>query len=215
MKKMVLLAALVALAALMLAAAPALADDHDRNRGDHDRNHDNHDNRNHDNRDNRDFGDFLDEFCEDSDGDLICDFDEFCEDLDGNLICDLDEFCEDFDGDFFCDDEEDEDNLFDGFGDGLFQTSDQQAESGDVDQSFLVTGGGANSNQCVGAQGVANTGNAQIELNILNVGGEIDDFELEDLESSITVDPTNTTTCDQQVNQSATAYGGGGGGYYY
>src|SRR5215211_3607670 len=197
MKKMVLLAALVALAALMLAAAPALADDHDRNRGDHDRNHDNHDNRNHD---NRDFGDFLD---------------EFCEDLDGDLICDLDEFCEDFDGDFFCDDEEDEDNLFDGFGDGLFQTSDQQAESGDVDQSFLVTGGGANSNQCVGVQGVANTGNAQIELNILNVGGEIDDFELEDLESSLTVDPTNTTTCDQQVNQSATAYGGGGGGYYY
>src|SRR5215207_2027045 len=203
MKKMVLLAALVALAALMLAAAPALADDHDRNHGDHDRNHDNHDNRNHDNhdnRDNRDFGDFLDEFCEDSDGDLICDFDEFCED---------------FDGDFFCDDEEDEDNLFDGFGDGLSQTSDQQAESGDVDQSFLVTGGGANSNQCVGAQGVANTGNAQIELNILNVGGEIDDFELEDLESSLTVDPTNTTTCDQEVNQSATAYGGGGGGYYY
>ena len=195
MKKMVLLAALVALAALMLAAAPALADDHDRNRGDHDRNHDNHDNR-----DNRDFGDFLD---------------EFCEDLDGDLICDLDEFCEDFDGDFFCDDEEDEDNLFDGFGDGLFQTSDQQAQSGDVDQSFLVTGRGANSNQCVGVQGVANTGNAQIELNILNVGGEIDDFELEDLESSLTVDPTNTTTCDQQVNQSATAYGGGGGGYYY
>src|SRR5829696_13258 len=197
MKKMVLLAALVALAALMLAAAPALAEDHDASRGDHDRNHDN---RNHDNHDNRDFGDFLDEFCEDSDGDLICD---------------LDEFCEDFDGDFFCDDEEDEDNLFDGFGDGLFQTSDQQAASGDVDQSFLVTGGGANSNQCVGVQGVANTGNAQIELNILNVGGEIDDFELEDLESSLTVDPTNTTTCDQQVNQSATAYGGGGGGYYY
>src|SRR5215211_1664845 len=159
MKKMVLLAALVALAALMLAAAPALADDHARN-------HDNHDNH-----DNRDLGDFLDEFCEDSDGDFICDFDEFCEDLDGNLICDLDEFCEDFDGDFFCDDEEDEDNLFDGFGNGLFQTSDQQAESGDVDQSFLVTGGGANSNQCVGVQGVANTGNAQIELNILNVGG--------------------------------------------
>src|SRR5215204_1463764 len=194
MKKMVLLAALVALAALMLAATPALADDHDRN---HD-NHDNHDNR--DNRDNRDFGDFLD---------------EFCEDFDGNLICDFDEFCEDFDGDFFCDDEEEEENLFDGFGDGLFQTSDQQAESGDVDQSFLVTGGGANSNQCAGVQGVANTGNAQIELNILNLGGEIDDFELEDLESSLTVDPTNTTTCDQEVNQSATAYGGGGGGYYY
>src|SRR5215207_3059662 len=153
MKKMVLLAALVALAALMLAAAPALADDHDRNRGDHDRNHDYHDNRDH--------GDFLEEFCEDSDGNLICDFDEFCQDLDGNLICDLDEFCEDFDGDFFCDDEEDFVDDFGDFADELFQTSEQEAESGDVDQSFLVTGGGANSNQCVGAQGVANTGNAQ------------------------------------------------------
>src|ERR687898_463525 len=186
---------MMALAALMLAAAPALAvEDNDRK-----------DNNN----ENSDFGDFIDEFCEDKNGDFVCDFDEFCEDLDGNLVCDLDEFCEDFDGDFLCD--KDEDNNLDGFGDleELFQTSDQQAESGDVDQSFLVTGGGANSNQCVGVQGVANTGNAQIELNILNVGGEIDDFELEDLESSLTVDPTNTTTCDQQVNQSATAYGGG------
>ncbi len=216
MRKMVLLAAMVALAALMLAAAPALANDHnDRDRGDKDRNHEN---RNHDNNDNNDFGDFIDEFCEDSDGDLICDFDEFCEDIDGDFICDLDEFCEDFDGDFFCDD--DEDDFLDGFGDfadEVFQTAGQQAESGDVDQSFDVSGSGANSNQCVGTQGVANTGNAQISLNILNLGGEIDDFELEDLESSLTVSPTNTTTCDQEVNQAATAYGGYdyGGGYYY
>ena len=201
MRKMVMLAAMMALAALMLAAAPALAvEDNDRK-----------DNNN----ENSDFGDFIDEFCEDKNGNFVCDFDEFCEDLDGNLVCDLDEFCEDFDGDFICD--KDEDNNLDGFGDleELFQTSEQEAESGEVDQSFDISGSGANSNQCVGAQGVANTGNAQIELNILNVGGEIDDFELEDLESSLTVDPTNTTTCDQQVNQSATAYGGGGGGYYY
>jgi hypothetical protein len=192
MRKMVLLAAMMAMAALMLAAAPALAaDDNDRR---------DNDNRNHD---NRDFGDFIDEFCEDSDG---------------NLICDLEEFCEDFDGDFFCDDEED---LFDGFGDlgdEIFQTSDQQAESGDADQSFDISGSGANSNQCVGAQGVTNTGNAQNTINILNIGGEIDDFELDELESSLTVSPTNTTTCDQEVNQAATAFGGydhGGGSYYY
>ena len=197
MRKMVLLAAMMAMAALMMAAAPALAaDDNDRR----DNDNRNHDNRNHD---NRDFGDFIDEFCEDSDG---------------NLICDLEEFCEDFDGDFFCDDEED---LFDGFGDlgdEIFQTSDQQAESGDADQSFDISGSGANSNQCVGAQGVTNTGNAQNTINILNIGGEIDDFELDELESSLTVSPTNTTTCDQEVNQAATAFGGyddGGGSYYY
>jgi hypothetical protein len=213
MRKMMLLAAMVALAALMLAAAPALAAD-DNDRKDNDNNNENHE--------NSDFGDFIDEFCEDSDGDLVCDFDEFCEDLDGNLVCDLEELCEDFDGDLFCD--KDEDNL-DGFGDleELFQTSEQEAESGDADQSFDISGSGANSNQCVGAQGVANTGNAQISLNILNFG-ELDDFELEDLESSLTVDPTNTTTCDQEVNQAATAFGGydyggadygGGYNYYY
>ena len=201
-----MLAAMVALAALMLAAAPALAaDDNDRND-------------NNENHENSDFGDFIDEFCEDSDGDFVCDFDEFCEESDGNLICDLEEFCEDFDGDFFCDAEED---LFDGFGDlgdEIFQTSDQQAESGDADQSFGISGSGANSNQCVGAQGVTNTGNAQNTINILNIGGEIDDFELDELESSLTVSPTNTTTCDQEVNQAATAFGGyddGGGSYYY
>jgi hypothetical protein len=206
MRKMVMLAAMMALAALMLAAAPALAvEDNDR--------------KDNNNNENSDFGDFIDEFCEDEDGDFVCDFDEFCEDLDGNLVCDLDEFCEDFDGDFLCD--KDEDNNLDGFGDleELFQTSEQEADSGDADQSFDITGGGDNSNQCVGAQGVTNTGNAQISLNILNFG-ELDDFELEDLESSLTVDPTNTTTCDQEVNQAATAFGGYddgggyGGGYY-
>ena len=206
MRKMVMLAAMMALAALMLAAAPALAvEDNDR--------------RDNNNNENSEFGDFIDEFCEDEDGDFVCDFDEFCEDLDGNLVCDLDEFCEDFDGDFLCD--KDEDNNLDGFGDleELFQTSEQEADSGDADQSFDITGGGDNSNQCVGAQGVTNTGNAQISLNILNFG-ELDDFELEDLESSLTVDPTNTTTCDQEVNQAATAFGGYddgggyGGGYY-
>src|ERR671910_338175 len=212
MRKMVMLAAMVALAALMLAAAPALAaDDNDRN--DNDNNNENHE--------NSDFGDFIDEFCEDSDGDLVCDFDEFCEDLDGNLVCDLEELCEDFDGDLFCDDKEDFVDGFGDFADELFQTSDQEAESGEADQSFDVSGSGDNSNQCVGAQGVTNTGNAQNTINILNLGGEIDDLELDELESSLTLDPTNTTTCDQEVNQAATAFGGhddggsyDGGGYY-
>ncbi len=90
----------------------------------------------------------------------------------------------------------------------ISQESEQEAESGDVDQSFTVTGGGDNSNQCVGVQGVANTGNAQNQLGLIQYGSEADDFEFEDVGGTITVSPENSTTCDQQVNQAASAFGG-------
>ncbi len=89
----------------------------------------------------------------------------------------------------------------------ISQESEQEAESGDIDQSFTVTGGGDNSNQCAGIQGVANTGNAQNQLGLTQFGSEADDFSFEDSGSSINVSPSNTTTCDQQVNQSASAFG--------
>src|ERR687893_2461370 len=188
MRKMMLWGVMVARAAMLLPAAPAMAADRDG---------DGHDD---------DFCDKNDEFCEDFEKDFCfffdCGFDEFFE-----------EFCEDFDGDLTCDFDE---GAF--FADGIDQDVEQEAESGDVWQSFDVSQTGDNSNQCVGAQGVANTGNAQNTINILNLGGEIDDFELDELESSLTVSPTNTTTCDQEVNQAATAFGGyddGGGSYYY
>jgi hypothetical protein len=56
-------------------------------------------------------------------------------------------------------------------------------------------------------QGVANTGNAQNQTGVLQYGSEADDFEFEDVGSSIEVSPENSTTCDQQVNQAATATG--------
>jgi hypothetical protein len=87
------------------------------------------------------------------------------------------------------------------------QEFDQEAESGDVDQSFDVSNTGDNSNQCVGIQGVANTGNAQNQIGVLQYGSEADDFEFEDSGSSIEVSPENSTTCDQQVNQAASAFG--------
>src|ERR671921_517310 len=163
MRKMMLLAVMVALAAMMLAAAPAMADDRDG---------DGHDD---------DFCDKNDEFCEDFEKDFSEFFEEFCEDSDGDLVCDFD---------------------------GFFQTSDQQAESGDIDQSFDISGSGANSNQCVGVQGVANTGNAQNTINVFNLGGEDVEFEFDEVGSTIDVSPVNTTTCDQEVNQAAVAHGG-------
>ena len=87
----------------------------------------------------------------------------------------------------------------------LSMETEQEAESGDVDQSFTVTGEGDNSNQCVGIQGVANTGNAQNVIDLIQYGSTADEFEFEEVGSSIDVSPSNTTSCDQQVNQAAAA----------
>ena len=87
------------------------------------------------------------------------------------------------------------------------QESEQEGEAGDLDQSFTVTSTGDNSTQCAGIQGVGNTGNAQNVTDLIQYGSEADDFEFEEVGSDITVSPTSTTTCDQQVNQAATASG--------
>src|SRR3954454_16286349 len=55
-----------------------------------------------------------------------------------------------------------------GFNDnGVFQSSDQNVASGDSSQSFNVSGGGDNSNQTAGIQGISNTGNAVNSTNVL------------------------------------------------
>ncbi len=59
----------------------------------------------------------------------------------------------------------------------FFGDNEQEAESGDVDQSFDVSGTGDNSNQTVGIQGVANTGNAQNQIGVVNAGG-FGDFDV-------------------------------------
>ena len=141
MKKMVLLAAMMAMAVMMLAAAPAMADDWD----------------------------WDDDHCW-SWGFWICD-DDF----------------DHFDHDF-------------GFGD-----FEQEAESGDVDQWFDVSQTGDNSNQTVGIQGVANTGNSQNQIGVTQWGSDADDFEFDDVGSSIEVSPTNWTSSNQEVNQAASA----------
>jgi hypothetical protein len=160
MRKMILLAAMMAIAALMLAAAPALADDND---GD-----------GHDDVTFRfvghDFCDFFGFFgCINHDDDDFCDFvdchddDDFCDFVDCH---DEDDFCDFFDRDNFCDDDFDRFDFNDGFGD-----FEQDAESGDIDQSFDVSGTGDNSNQTVGIQGVANTGNAQNQIGVVDADG--------------------------------------------
>jgi maltose-binding protein MalE len=85
------------------------------------------------------------------------------------------------------------------------QEEEQEGESADINQDFSVTGEGDNSNQCAGIQGVSNTGNSQNVIDLIQYEGETDDFEFEEVGSTVDVSPPNTTTCDQQVNQAASA----------
>jgi hypothetical protein len=102
------------------------------------------------------------------------------------------------------------------------QDTAQRGESGDSGQDVDVTQSGDNSNQCVGVQPVSNTGNAQtiVDITIENPAGDqytkrvdlldlIDelDLDLEDIGSSIEINPELTVECAQQIEQAASAAG--------
>jgi hypothetical protein len=85
------------------------------------------------------------------------------------------------------------------------QDFEQDTDSGDVDQTFTVTGGGSNGSSCVGVSGVTNTGNLQTETGLIQYASDTDDFEQEEIGSDISLTGGAPTTCDQQVNQAAAA----------
>jgi hypothetical protein len=146
-----------------------------------------------------DDGFFFDD-CNNNDDDFCDDF--FFDDCNNNH-----RFCDDF---FFDDCNNNDDRFDDGFffgGGEIDQDFEQEAESGDVDQSFDVSGTGDNSNQTAGTQGVANTGNAQNQIGVFQIGSEADDFEFDEVGSSIELSPTTTTSSNQEVNQAASASG--------
>jgi hypothetical protein len=85
------------------------------------------------------------------------------------------------------------------------QDSEQDTDSGDVNQTFDVSGSGSNGNQCAGIVGNANTGNSQNQIDLIQYASDADDFEFDDTGSKLTVTGDGTTTCDQTVNQAAAA----------
>ena len=89
------------------------------------------------------------------------------------------------------------------------QEEEQEGESAELNQDFSATQEGDNSTQCVGIQGVGNTGNPQNITDILQYGSTADEFEFEEVGSTITVSPTNSTTCTDKVQQAAAASGSG------
>jgi len=103
-----------------------------------------------------------------------------------------------------------------------FQSLDQQANSGDINQSFDVSQTGDNSNQCVGITGNANTGNTQNQIGVIPFGnfgafnpffndfgflnnGFDNGFGFGNAGAALDVSGSSNTNCDQQVNQAAAA----------
>jgi hypothetical protein len=86
--------------------------------------------------------------------------------------------------------------------------SEQDVESGEVDQSFEVTGS-SNSSQCAPIQSAAQTGNAQDLVGVISAAREEGgDVTFEEGGSSVTLSPELATECVQEINQAASATGG-------
>ncbi len=87
----------------------------------------------------------------------------------------------------------------------ITQDFEQESESGDIDQSFTITGGGDNGSQCANVTGDGNTGNLQNTTGSLQIASDIEEIGQEDIGSDLSVSGTSTVTCEQQVNQAAAA----------
>src|ERR687894_254999 len=86
--------------------------------------------------------------------------------------------------------------------------TEQDVESGEVDQSFSVTGS-SNSSQCAPIQAAAQTGNTQDLIGVVNAAREEGgDVTFEEGGSSVTLSPELATECIQEINQAASAAGG-------
>jgi hypothetical protein len=97
-------------------------------------------------------------------------------------------------------DEEDDEEDEDGKAGDPKQETEQDADSGDVDQSVDVINTGDNVNLCLGVLQAANTGNAQNAQGVVQDGSEADEVELEG-GSSITITPQLIVDCRQIIYQ--------------
>ena len=90
------------------------------------------------------------------------------------------------------------------------QEGEQDADSGDVDQSVDVVNTGDNVNLCLGVLQAANTGNAQNAQGVVQDDSEADEVELEG-GSSLTITPQLIVDCRQIIYQIATGQRPGAG----
>lgn len=90
------------------------------------------------------------------------------------------------------------------------QEAEQDADSGDVDQSVDVVNTGDNVNLCLGVLQAANTGNAHNAQGVVQDDSEADEVELEG-GSSLTITPQLIVDCRQIIYQIATGQRPGAG----
>ncbi len=84
------------------------------------------------------------------------------------------------------------------------QENDQEGESGEVDQSFTVTGSGDSANQCAALLGGAQSGNSQNQIGVSQSDeSEADDLEFDETGSDVTLSPELAEECEQVINQAA------------
>jgi cytoskeletal protein RodZ len=87
----------------------------------------------------------------------------------------------------------------------LSQDNAQDTQSGASSQGIIIEGPGDNANQCIGLQPISNTGNAADNTDALQYasGGDVG----VDNAGNLSMKPSQTTTCDQKVDQAASANG--------
>ncbi len=108
----------------------------------------------------------------------------------------------DFDSNgFFVGNDFDEDESVDA---PVSQSFEQEAQSGDVSQSYSVSNSGDNSNICAPALQFSNTGNLQNAQGFVQYGTETDDIEFSG--SSFVFKPELAASCDQSIQQAAAVY---------
>ena len=84
------------------------------------------------------------------------------------------------------------------------QENDQEGESGEVDQSFTITGSGDSANQCAALLGSAQSGNSQNQIGAVQSDeSEADDVEFDETGSNLTLSPELAEECEQVINQAA------------
>ena len=84
------------------------------------------------------------------------------------------------------------------------QENDQEGESGEVDQSFTITGSGDSANQCAALLGSAQSGNSQNQIGAVQSDeSEADDVEFDETGSNLTLSPELAEECEQIINQAA------------
>jgi hypothetical protein len=102
------------------------------------------------------------------------------------------------------------------------QDNQQDVHSGASSQGIIIEGGGDNSNQCIGLQPISNTGSAVNQTGVLQ-DGSLGGVGV-DNSGNLTISPSQTTVCDQKVDQAASAsntssgdswYSDGTGGWWY